>query len=122
MCHAAFLETNYCEDMLTNGDYPFHLKKRISSDQGHLSNAQALELFRHYRSKDLRLLVLSHLSRNNNKPSLVESLFTPHAGPTKIVVASRYEASQVFTIETGGLVNPLKRGRLKKDEHQLSLF
>src|SRR5690606_37757700 len=28
-CHAAFLETNYDEDMLTSGSYPLHLKERI---------------------------------------------------------------------------------------------
>ena len=44
-CHAAFLETNYDEDMLTNGRYPFMLKERIRGDQGHLSNDQALQLF-----------------------------------------------------------------------------
>ena len=37
-CHAAFLEANYCEDMLMNGNYPYILKRRISSDNGHLSN------------------------------------------------------------------------------------
>ncbi|HEV3250737.1 MAG TPA: MBL fold metallo-hydrolase, partial [Puia sp.] len=43
-CQAAFLEANYDEDMLTNGNYPPHLKKRIKSGSGHLSNAQALQL------------------------------------------------------------------------------
>jgi phosphoribosyl 1,2-cyclic phosphodiesterase len=37
-CHAAFLETNYDEDMLDKGSYPFHLKRRIRGGQGHLSN------------------------------------------------------------------------------------
>ena len=121
-CHAAFLETNYCEEMLTNGNYPYYLKKRISSDEGHLSNTQALELFRHYRSAELRLLVLSHLSKNNNKPSLVESLFKPHAGKTQVVVASRYAASPVFTIEPDLPATRLKKRRIIKEERQLTLF
>jgi len=122
-CHAAFLETNYCEDMLANGTYPYHLKKRISSDQGHLSNAQALELFKHYRSADLRLLVLSHLSKNNNKPALVESLFKPHAGDTRIIIASRYEPTPVYRVEGAQQVTAIKSNRrLKKNEDQLSLF
>ena len=122
-CHAVFLESNYCDNMLTNGSYPWYLKKRISSDEGHLSNAQALDLFRHYRSADLRLLVLSHLSKNNNKPKLVEELFTPHAGKTRIFIASRYEASPVFTIESNAIAavkRPAKK--IMKDERQLSLF
>lgn len=43
-CDAVFLEANYDETMLDEGHYPYHLKKRISSDKGHLSNKQALEL------------------------------------------------------------------------------
>jgi phosphoribosyl 1,2-cyclic phosphodiesterase len=98
-CHAAFLESNYCEDMLTNGNYPYVLKKRISSDNGHLSNTQALELFTKYRNTQLTHLILSHLSKNNNKPELVDQLFRKQAGATKIVVASRYEETPVFCIE-----------------------
>jgi len=123
-CHAVFLESNYCDDMLRNGSYPYHLQKRISSDEGHLSNAQALELFQQYQSADLRLLILSHLSKNNNKPELVEALFNQHAGNTQIVVASRYEASPVFCIEGNAVTtaaNP-KRRMIIKDERQLSLF
>ena len=45
-CHAAFLEANYDDEMLDKGGYPYHLKKRISGANGHLSNKQALDLFR----------------------------------------------------------------------------
>ena len=123
-CHAVFLESNYCDDMLRNGNYPYHLQKRISSDEGHLSNAQALELFQQYQSADLRLLILSHLSKNNNKPELVEALFNQHAGSTQIVVASRYEASPVFCIEGNVMTTTVKpkRRTIIKDERQLSLF
>jgi phosphoribosyl 1,2-cyclic phosphodiesterase len=119
-CDAAFLEANYCETMLANGSYPYHLKKRISSDEGHLSNRQALELFLHYRSARLQLLVLSHLSKNNNKPALVESLFAPHAGATRIVVASRYTPTPVFCIATPGKTG--KPSFAEKRGRQLSLF
>lgn len=123
-CQAVFLESNYCDNMLRNGSYPYHLQKRISSDEGHLSNAQAVELFQHYRAEDLQLLILSHLSKNNNKPELAEALFRPHAGSTKIVVASRYEASTVFSIEgKENEVSTIKtKPRKNKNEGQLSLF
>jgi phosphoribosyl 1,2-cyclic phosphodiesterase len=120
-CHAAFLETNYCDNMLTNGSYPWHLKKRISSDEGHLSNDQALDLFLNYRSADLRLLILSHLSKNNNKPELVASLFKPHAGNTRVIVASRYEPTPVFRIDDSPQPARKLKGK-KNNETQLSLF
>jgi phosphoribosyl 1,2-cyclic phosphodiesterase len=98
-CHAAFLESNYCDEMLANGDYPYHLKKRISSDKGHLSNAQALQLFLEHRGEQLSHIVLSHLSKNNNSAALVNGLFTENAGHIKVIVASRYEETPVFCIE-----------------------
>lgn len=105
-CHAVFLEANYCEDMLNKGSYPYYLKKRISSDNGHLSNTQALELFAKHKGKQLSHLILSHLSKNNNCPELVSRLFNEKAGSTKITVASRYQETPLFCIEKGK--SPLK--------------
>ena len=122
-CNAIFLESNYCDDMLEKGSYPYYLKNRIRGDEGHLSNDQALELFLNYKSNDLRLLILSHLSKNNNKPELVENLFIKNAGNTKIVVASRYEASPVFCIEGNNIKAINKTSKwITKNENQLSLF
>lgn len=97
-CHAVFLETNYDEEMLDNGYYPHHLKRRIKGDKGHLSNAQALELFRNHKPDYMSYVLLSHLSRDNNNPALVLELFQAHAGSTEVVVASRYEESPVYCI------------------------
>lgn len=97
-CHAAFLEANYDEMMLETGDYPYHLKRRIRSGQGHLSNKQALDLFLQHRPPFMSHLILSHLSKNNNSPELVEELFKLHAGNTEIVVASRYGESAVYQV------------------------
>ena len=97
-CHAAFLESNYDETMLQNGPYSEPLKERIRGGLGHLSNAQALELFRTHRPPFMTHLILSHLSRSNNTPELATQLFMPHAGSTEIIVASRQLATPVYTI------------------------
>jgi len=97
-CHAAFLEANYEEDLLAGGRYPVYLKKRISGGKGHLSNKQALDLFREHKPEGLSHLILSHLSADNNRPELVQSLFEQYAGNTTIVVASRYRESLVYEI------------------------
>lgn len=121
-CHAAFLEANYCEDMLANGNYPYFLKQRISGDKGHLSNVQALNLFVKHRNRQLSHLILSHLSKNNNSPELVDRLFTGKAGPTKIVVASRYKETSVYHI-TGTTTQPRVIKRQPEPARvQLSLF
>lgn len=88
-CHAAFLESNYDDTLLQNGSYPIHLKQRIRSDKGHLSNTQAAELFVKYRPPFMSHLFLSHLSEENNRPAIVQKLFRRIAGSTTIVIASR---------------------------------
>lgn len=118
-CHAVFLETNYDEKMLEEGGYPFYLKKRIRGDKGHLSNDQALALFKQHRSPNLSHLLLSHLSQNNNSPTLVEELFKREAGNTYITVASRYQETGVFHIHENSLTEP---GAAKPQAAQLSLF
>ena len=99
-CHAAFLETNYDEAMLENGSYPLHLKNRIRGNQGHLSNKQALELFRTHRPPFMTHLFLSHLSKENNSRELAAQLFTENANGTTIIVAGRDEPTAIFTITT----------------------
>lgn len=97
-CHAAFLESNYDEEMLQNGRYPYYLKNRIRGAYGHLSNKQALDIFVTHRPQFMSHLLLAHLSRDNNDPTLVQALFQKHAGKTIINVASRYQASPVYNI------------------------
>ena len=99
-CHAAFLETNYDEQMLEQGTYPLALKRRIRGGMGHLSNRQALELFITHKPAFMSHLFLSHLSRNNNCPELVNELFKGYAGNVKMIVASRYEETAVYQIES----------------------
>lgn len=100
-CHAAFLEANYDDEMLDNGNYPFHLKKRIRSEYGHLSNRQALELFKKHRPSFMSHLLLSHLSQNNNCPKVVEELFVQHADGVRIIVASRHQETEVYQVSSG---------------------
>ncbi len=120
-CNAVFLEANYCEDMLVNGNYPYSLKKRISGDGGHLSNRQALELFGSHRGIQLSHLVLSHLSENNNSPELVSRLFNEKAGATKIVIAPRYKETPLYHIERT-TVTDVVNNKLTERGLQLSLF
>jgi phosphoribosyl 1,2-cyclic phosphodiesterase len=123
LCDAVFLESNYCEQMLTNGSYPSHLKKRISSRKGHLSNDQALELFLKHRPQNLQLLILSHLSQNNNHPEIVNKMFLEHAGGVKVVIASRHKETELYHIERNYIVkSPKSFKKSRENKAQLSLF
>lgn len=122
-CHAAFLEANYDVNMLEKGNYPYHLKKRISGGQGHLSNEQALQVFLQHRPDHMSHLVLAHLSKNNNHPKLVEDLFQQHAGDTRIIVASRYQETELYHIQANGAAQtPQPPKPPGPSQVQLSLF
>jgi len=97
-CHAAFLESNYDEAMLENGRYPLYLKNRIRSGQGHLSNRQALELYVQHRPAFMSHILLSHLSKENNSPELVESLFKSISNDTQVIIAGRYQETALYDI------------------------
>ncbi len=65
------LESNHDRDRLIRGPYPQHLKKRILSPTGHLSNEQAADaVLRTWRPDGVRWLWLAHISKTNNTPSL----------------------------------------------------
>jgi phosphoribosyl 1,2-cyclic phosphodiesterase len=97
-CHAAFLEANYDRELLIKGNYPVHLKQRITGGKGHLSNEQAAELFLQHKPSFMSHLFLSHLSKENNRPALVQKLFRRIAGKTSIVIASRDRETAVYHI------------------------
>ncbi len=122
-CHAAFLEANYDDEMLDNGGYPYHLKRRIRGGHGHLSNKQALELFTMHRPSFMTHLLLSHLSKNNNDPKLVQELFDDCADGVAIIVASRYVESSVYHIGHTSNADIVKTsGAIEARSHQTSLF
>lgn len=72
--HVLFLEANYSKKMLSEGPYPYPLKKRISSSQGHLSNEDAaifMEELSCSVNVKIEQIYLCHLSKNNNTPEQV---------------------------------------------------
>ena len=64
------LESNHDTHMVEVGGYPYHLKQRILSDRGHLSNESAGKLLCHLLHDDLKAVFLGHLSKENNYEEL----------------------------------------------------
>lgn len=122
-CHAAFLESNYDEEMLERGRYPYYLKERIRGDRGHLSNVQAFHLFTDHRPDHMSHVFLSHLSRDNNSPKLVKQLFSASCGNTQVVVASREKQSPLYHIRNVQQIKPAPSRKPKPDYRlQIPLF
>ena len=72
LIHSSFvlLESNYEPEMLNASRYPFHLKQRIKGPYGHLSNETAGKTIAALMKKDLKQVMLGHLSKENNVPEL----------------------------------------------------
>ncbi len=121
-CHAAFLEANYDEQMLMNGRYSAYLKRRISGDEGHLSNDQAVALFVNHRPTFMSHLLLAHLSKENNNPQIALNAFAHCAGSTLVAIASRDEESPVYEITGTPQQAVLKPNFAPQPSRQISLF
>ncbi len=72
LIHSSFvlLESNYEPELLNVSRYPFHLKQRIKGPYGHLSNETAGKTIAALMKKDLKQVMLGHLSKENNVPEL----------------------------------------------------
>ena len=67
------LEANHEKDRLLAGPYPWHLKRRILSATGHLSNEQASQALIRVLDDRPCWVWLAHLSRTNNTPDLARA-------------------------------------------------
>ncbi len=69
-CEAVVLECNHDVEMLMTGPYPYDLKRRIASKNGHLSNADCAAFSTRLAQNGTKRLLLAHLSETNNLPDL----------------------------------------------------
>lgn len=65
-----FMESNHDIKMLREGKYPIHLKQRIMSNFGHLSNKDAGDVLVDVLSGNGEIVLLAHLSQDNNTPDI----------------------------------------------------
>ncbi len=101
-----FIEANHDRDMLLNGSYPWSLKQRIASNRGHLSNDNAVEVLGRVLEKKNEVVILSHLSKDNNTPLKALRSVRDGLGQLNIFegidysleVAPREEVSRIYKV------------------------
>lgn len=90
-CDAALIESNYDEEMLSQGPYPYSLKMRIASNHGHLPVHETARLALHLVQSCTSRLILGHLSPVNITPeiafSCVESAISDY--PHELYIAPK---------------------------------
>ena len=101
------LESNYDVDMLKNGSYPYPLKQRILSNNGHLSNdgaAKIARLLAEDATAKVNTIVLGHISENNNTEQLAydtvsNALAKCENAEIELYLAHQHRRSEVFEIK-----------------------
>ena len=102
----AMIEANHDKEMLKNGPYPPFLKRRILSARGHLSNNDSGKLAVKLVSSGTRIVQLSHLSCENNTPSLARQTVTDSlrqygvevGRDVELDVAPQFEPGKVYVL------------------------
>jgi phosphoribosyl 1,2-cyclic phosphodiesterase len=100
-------EANYDSRMLANGSYPAHLKSRILSNTGHLSNEQAGEFLAANYESHLDYVFLCHLSKENNHPDLAYSTVKAYlenknvrvGEDVKLITLDRFHPTRLFIFD-----------------------
>ncbi|NMA69550.1 MAG: MBL fold metallo-hydrolase [Desulfitobacterium sp.] len=107
-CDALVVEANHDEEMLWQGSYPWYLKKRISSNYGHLENKQLAEGLLQWIQGNTQRIVLAHLSEENNSPEralstimriLKDSPIAKENPELRIRVAPRHTPHELIVLE-----------------------
>lgn len=108
------LEANHDEDMLRHGPYPPSVRNRIAGRTGHLSNSAAAQLARDVAHRDLRHVVLAHLSESCNAPrAALEAV-------TSSMPRARF-AGRVSVAAQDRVVGPFEPGKRAARAKQLDL-
>ena len=100
-CDFVMLESNYDEEMLETGPYPYFLKKRIAGRQGHLSNRQCAETLEKLIRSGTRQIALAHLSEHNNLPQLALESATHYLARQGIRQGDDYEIDVLPKVSQG---------------------
>ncbi len=101
-CHCLIFESNHDLDMLKVGPYPWHVKQRVMSRHGHLSNLATAGFLTEDFDGEAQVLVLAHLSETNNHPEIArltaEQALAQHcnSGRTALHVASQSTPTEIF--------------------------
>lgn len=95
------IESNHDTELILYSNYPWELKQRIRSRQGHLSNIQSAELVGQLINDRLKAVVLAHLSEINNTPEAAlrhtsDVLDREGAQHVRISVAPRKHTGEVI--------------------------
>lgn len=96
------IESNYDYNMLMNCNYPWDLKARVKSRNGHLSNNEAAKFIKEMYNNKLKKVYLAHISKDSNNPDIVRDTIAQELRMNKIKLeyelARQDMATELFEI------------------------
>mgnify|MGYP000921569587 FL=1 len=99
-CDLVMLEANYEPAMLRVSSYPYHLKQRIASCTGHLSNDMSARCIADLARAGTARFVLAHLSRENNTPEIAAQAVR------EVMALEGFAEGRDFTLEVARRLEP----------------
>ena len=88
-CDVLMIESNHDLEMLRSGPYPWSVKQRVMSRVGHLSNDALAEFFTSEYDGSATLVILAHLSEQNNHPEVARRSAEEALGPKRSLISNR---------------------------------
>ena len=95
------MESNHDIEMLEEGPYPYHLKQRIWSSKGHLSNKVSAEYLSELIGSNTKCVILAHLSEtNNNEKKALDEYMKKNKDKKveKVLIAKPKEATELVEV------------------------
>ena len=102
-CDLVMIESNYDKRMLIDGPYPYSLKCRIASGEGHLSNDECALATSELIGSGTTRFVLGHISADNNLPELA------YKASLDAICRVGARLGCDFTLEVAPRLSPMKK-------------
>jgi len=93
-------ESNHDRQMLMNGNYPYYLKQRILSREGHLSNEESATAIKETIDKKVKRIILAHVSLENNHTDILMDTHQKiiDSKDIPLTIAYQNEVSEIFEV------------------------
>lgn len=85
------LEFNHDPELLMHSQYPWHIKQRILSSKGHLSNQDASYIIEEVANENTKYVLFAHMSESNNLDVLISTAVEKYVDKPHVTFQFAYQ-------------------------------
>ncbi|MGL4662991.1 MAG: MBL fold metallo-hydrolase [Culicoidibacterales bacterium] len=93
------LEFNHDPELLMHSQYPWHIKQRILSSKGHLSNEDASYLVEEIANEKTHHVLFAHMSESNNLGVLIQDAVAKYVDKPHVTFQFAYQHEPTIKIK-----------------------